>query len=460
MATNRPLADNNPGLPAVPLFFIPARRTRSTTALLAVLFLLCSPGCSSASPADPPLLDERPNAVVIDWNDAAFEAAKAQDDHANGLDVVRVLAMMHVAQHNALGAIDPVFASYAFDAHAPEADPVAAVAAASHGVLSAAFPGERAALDAQLARSLEDVPDGDAEARGVALGEQAAAAILALRQNDGSDTPFVGDYAAGTGPGRYQFTPPFEFAVLPGWRHVRPFALTSPDQFRSAPHPALDSEAYARDFNEVKELGEMNSETRSSEQLGYARFWYEFSEIGWNRIGRTVAAERGLGLQSTARLFALLNMAMSDAYVAGWDSKYHYDFWRPVTAIHEAAGDGNPATEPDPAWEPALMTPPVQDYPSTHSALGNAAATVLASVFGDATPFTFSSASADETMPARSFTGFHQAADENADSRVRGGLHFRFACEAGQRLGDQVAERALAHVLKPLGTAQAATPNG
>ena len=426
-----------------------SRQASRGWALLAVLFLLGWTGCSSATPDDSLSLDELPNEIVLTWNLAALDAAVAHDNHANGLDVVRVIAMMHAAQHDALGAIDPVYRTYAFDGSDPAADPVATVAAASHGVLTDVFPDQRATFDAALARSLEEVPDGDAEERGVTLGAQAAAAILALRQDDGSDTPFVGDYVPGDGPGRYQFTPPFDFAVLPGWRHLRPFALTSPDQFRSVPHPALDSEAYTAAFEEVKALGEMNSPTRSPEQLGYGKFWYEFSEIGWNRIGRVVAAERGLGLQSTARLFALLNMAMSDAYVAGWDSKFHYDLWRPVTAIHAAATDGNPATEADPAWESVLVTPPVQDYPSTHSALGNAAAGVLASVFGDGTAFTFTSPSADPPNAARSFTSFSQAADENADSRVMAGLHFRFACEAGQELGRKVADWAVANYLQP-----------
>ena len=257
---------------------------------------------------------------------------------------------------------------------------------------------------------------------------------------------------AGRGPGRYQFTAPFDFAFVPGWRYLKPFALTRVDQFRSPPHPALDSEAYAADFAEVKAIGGVGSQARSPEQLSYAKFWYELSDIGWNRVARVVAAERGLGLQSTARLFALLNMAMSDAYVAGWDSKYHYDLWRPITAIRAAATDGNPATSADPTWEAALVTPPVQDYPSTHSALGRAAATVLASVFGDETAFTFPSTSADPPNASRSFTSFSQAADENADSRVMGGLHFRFACDAGQELGRQVAVWTLDHYLQPQAT--------
>jgi hypothetical protein len=382
-------------------------------------------------------LDGRSNEVILTWNTVAHDALVAHDEYMNPLAAARLYAILHLAQHDAINGVDPIFESYTLDARDRAADPTAAAAAAAHGILVDLFPAQRARFDEQLALSLREVPPGT-RARGIALGERAAAAILEQRQGDGSDTPIVGDYVPGSGAGKYQFTPPFPFAFAPGWQHVRPFALASADQFRSAPPPALGSSRYAADFNEVKAVGSRDSELRTPDQTAYAKFWYEFSEIGWNRIARTVAAERRLGMQSTARLLALLNMALSDAYVAGWDSKYHYDLWRPYTAIRGADSDGNPLTLPEADWEPAEPTPPVQDYPSTHSALGNAAAAVLGSVFGDATSFSFASPTAEDAAATRSFTSFSQAADENADSRVRAGLHFRFACDAGQELGRQV----------------------
>jgi len=384
-----------------------------------------SPSVAPVSPAD-----ARPNTAILTWNTAARDA------------------LVHLAQHDAVNATAPAFDSYAFDGRDMGADPEAAGAAAAHAVLTTTFPAQQPALDATLAAALAAVPDGDAETRGVALGRQAAAAILALRATDGSDTPIVGDYVPRADPGRYQFTAPFDFAFLPGWRTLRPFALARPDQFRPKPPPALDSKAYADGYAEVKATGQAGSQARTPDQSAYAKFWYEFSELGWNRIARTVAAERSLGLQSTARLFALLNMALSDAYVAGWDAKFHYDFWRPVTAVRAAATDGNPATAPDAAWESAEPTPPVQDYPSTHSALGDAAAEVLASVFGDRTPFTFTSPTADPVNSARSFARFSDAADENAESRVMAGIHFRFSTGAGQDLGRRVGRWTVAHHLR------------
>lgn len=417
------------------------------TFALAWAFLLPT-GCFAHDASDTIPFDARSNEVILTWNTIAHDAGVAHDQYVNPMAMARVFALLHLAQHDAINAVDPAFETYAFGGADTGADPVAAAASAAHAVLAAIFPDQRAVFDEKLTVSLATVADGDARTRGVALGAKAAAAVLALRQNDGSDTPLVGDYVPAKGPGKYQFTPPFDFCAAPGWQLVKPFALDRTDQFRPGPPPALGSEAYAAAFNEVKAIGAKNSETRSPDQLAYAKFWYEFSDIGWNRIARVVATDRGLGLQSTARLFALLNMVMSDAYVAGWDAKFHYDLWRPITAIHAAGEDGNGATAPDPAWEPAMPTPPVQDYPSTHSALGRGAATVLASVFGDQTAFAFTSTSADPAYPSRSFTGFGQAADENADSRVTAGIHFRFATDAGQQLGAEIGRWTLNRYLQ------------
>ncbi len=230
---------------------------------------------------------------------------------------------------------------------------------------------------------------------------------------------------------------------------MQTFGLKQADQFRVAPQPSLDSKVYADGYNEVKQMGDKASKARTADQTTYAKFWYEFSEIGWNRVARVAAQDRKLDLLSTARLFALLNMAMVDSYTAGWDSKFHYNFWRPYTAIRGAETDGNATTSPDANWEPLMPTPPVQDYPSTHSALGNAAATVLAHVLGDQTRFTMTSTTAETPNATRTFGRFSQAANENADSRVRAGLHFRFSCDAGQDLGNKVGKWIIDNHLKP-----------
>jgi membrane-associated phospholipid phosphatase len=304
----------------------------------------------------------------------------------------------------------------------------------------------RATLDATLL----DAGIGAGVDQGKQLGAAAAAAMLAKRADDGSYADEA--YQPGTRPGEYQFTPGFDFAAAPHWRAVTPFALRAPDQFRIAPPPALTSAQYTAAFDEVKATGSIAADAqRSTDQTHYAAYWYEFSDIGWNRVARAVARDKPQDLWQRARTFALLNAAMADAYIAGWDSKFHYNFWRPVTAIRQAADDGNPATIADVTWAPLLVTPPVQDYPSTHSALGAAAATVLAHAFGsDRVSFTIASPSALPAAPSRRFVSLSAAAKENADSRVRGGLHFRFATTAGLQLGEQIGRQAANGLLQPL----------
>ncbi len=386
--------------------------------------------------------------VVQGWSLAAYQAIRAKDGYADPLKASRILAMMHIAMHDAVNAAAPRFAQHVLLARVSGADASVAAAAAAHGVMLAFCPDQKPMLDAELAMVTAEAGRGAEVERGKALGAEAARAVLASRAGDGAEAQLA--YAPQARPGRYQYTPGFDFIVHPQWRNLRPFALRSPSQFRVPAPPALDSLAYGRAFEEVKAFGGKGSTRRSEDGTRFAHFWYEFSDIGWNRIARVVARERDLDLWEAARMFALVNMALADAYVAGWDSKLHHDFWRPVTAIRLAADDGNPATTADAAWEPLLPTPPIQDHPSTHSALGAAAAAVMGGLLGDATPFSLTSTSALPENPIRRFASFSSAARENAESRVMAGLHFRFSCEAGLELGERVGRFTLVNHLKAL----------
>ena len=242
----------------------------------------------------------------------------------------------------------------------------------------AVYPAQQATLDAELATWLATVPNGRGKTKALTLGAKAAAAIVALRQNDGTDVDlFSPYYTPGTQPGDYQFVPPYDFAFAEDFRYATPFGLESAEQFRVPAPPALTSRTYARAYNEVKSVGAINSTTRTTDQSNYANWWYEASEIGWARVARVTTTSEELKLWRAARMFALVNMALYDSYVAGWDSKFHWDFWRPYTAIRAGDTDGNPRTVKDATWKNYLETPPVQDYPSTHSALGAGAAEVL-----------------------------------------------------------------------------------
>lgn len=389
------------------------------------------------------------NDVVLKWNEVAYQAFGGAT-YQHSLMASRVNAMVHIAMHDAINAIHPKYESYAFTGKNENANPIAAAASAAHAVLLHEIPGSKGFLDSALQQTLVDIPEGAAKTNGIKLGKEAGDAILANRANDGS----AGNPAAPVPPslvaGVYQAVPPFNFYFAPYWENVKLFGLEKKDQFRCAPPPALTSEVYTLAFNEVKEKGKKNSAVRTDDQTAYAKYWYEFSEAGWNRVARTVSVDKKLNLHETARLFALVDMALADAYTAGWDSKLHYNLWRPYTAIRNAAKDGNDQTSPDTQWEPEHATPPIQDYPSTHSALGNAAAVVMANILGDATSFTMPSPTTVPAGGTRSFTSFTQAAEENADSRVQAGIHFRFACIAGLALGESIGDWITGNHLRPL----------
>lgn len=390
-----------------------------------------------------------PGDVVLKWNEIAYHAFGGTN-YQHSLMAARINAMVHIAMHDAVNAVHPRYETYAFREININADPIAAAAAAAHAVLIHEVPDRKGYLDSALNETLSGIADGDAKRSGIALGREAGHAILLKRENDGSSGNPVVPVASSLVAGIYQAVPPFNFHFAPYWEDVALFGLLKKDQFRCPPPPDLSSEAYTAAFNEVKEVGKKNSAKRTAEETFYAKFWYEFSEAGWNRVARTVAVTKKLDLHESARLFALVDIAMADAYTAGWDSKLHYNLWRPYTAIRKAESDNNNETTPDAQWEPEQVTPPIQDYPSTHSALGNAAAVVMANILGDATAFTMPSPSAPAAGATRSFASFSQAAKENADSRVRAGIHFRFACDAGLQLGEHIGNYVTTNHLKPL----------
>jgi len=318
-------------------------------------------------------------------------------------------------------------------------------------------------LDAAYAASLGRIPDGGAKMQGITVGRSAGSHLLALRENDGWDKqPFL-DYAypQGTSPGEFRFIPGTNFAILPDWGELPTFALFRPDQFRPGPPYRVDSKKYTEDFNEIKNLGGDGVTTpspRTPEQTQIALFWLENSPLGWNRIARTIAAGRGLGLWETARLLALLNLAMADGYFGNFDTKRYYNRWRPITAIREAATDGNPETNADPTWTSLAPTPPGPEYDSGHALEGGAAAEVMRRFFGsDRIAFTTCSTTLaagstcfDPNSVKRSFTSFSQAAAENALSRILVGYHFRNAINQGLQHGTSIGHHTFVHFLRPL----------
>jgi hypothetical protein len=435
--------------------FLQHRPRRFTTVVAAVLglFALAGHGAPREAKAD----------EVLDWNIVAFEAATAGGQ--NSIVISRTVTMMQLAIHDALNTIEPRYEPYLYQGRTePSAAPAVAIAAAARNVLVEVIPAwgkpeqrakALAIVDSAYNAALAKVPDGAPKDQGSALGQAAAAAMLVARKADGSSVP--PQYTPGTSPGQWRPhpnpappNPPIPDpalaagnwpAMLPQWGKVAPFVLATPWQYRLPGPRTLASTEYAGDYEEVKRMGGKNSTARTVEQSEIARYWYEGSPQGWSRIARVVATQRGLDRWESARLLALVNAAIADGYIAGADARYLHNFWRPVTAIRAGDTDGNEATAADPTWETYLNTPPLPDYPSTHSVAGGAAATVLARFFGsDKVEFTMASGPPFAGI-ARSFRSFSQAAQENADSRIYAGIHFRSACQDGIKLGKQIGRR-------------------
>lgn len=433
---------------------------RRRARLLPLSIALALPGLASAD-------------AVTDWNTTANTVAPRL---GSPQFQARGMAMVHIAVHDALNAIRPRYRSYTGVGPASaDASPDAAVAAAARTTLLGLLPDgsvEEGTVEAAYANALSPIPAGTAKSDGIAAGNAAAAAILALRANDGSANPNR-PYLEPQVPGRYQPTPstpdPANPAVvtpaMQGWADLVPFALRSGDQFRVDPGQIFDltSAAYASNFNQVKALGNalVRGTSPDSRETDIARFWAA-GGFNWNPIARNIVAGLGLDRWQHARLFALMNMAVSDANIAAQDSKYTYKFWRPVTAIRRAAEDGNPATTADPNWVPLVVTPSYPDYPCNLPSGASASAETLRRYFGtDNIPFTREVTvpviplppplAQMPTKPIKfSYTSLSAAANESAISRVYAGIHFHEGCRASVRQARAVAGFVFTHYLKPL----------
>ena len=378
------------------------------------------------------------------------------------------LAMVQGAVYDAVNAIDGGRQPYLV---APQADPSfskdAAVASAAFHVLLGLFPAQQSTLLTQYTESLAAIADDAAKAGGIAVGEATAAAMLAARANDGRFSPFT--VVEGTDPGEWRLGPPQGPAgtvardPAPWVGNVEPFIVPDVEMLRTDGPNALSSPAYADDFNEVKELGSLTSTKRTADETAAAIFWQDSGPAIWNRIYRDLAASADLDVVASARLYAMANLAAADGAIGCWNDKWHWSFWRPITAIHAAAGDGNPATEADPTWVPLfdptvpvsgppLVTPGFPDHPAGHTCISAATVHALKAFFGtDKVSFTaVSNKCSPAPCPSRHFDRFSVALKEIIDARVWGGIHFRTADVQGSVLGQKVAHYLEKHYFQPV----------
>jgi hypothetical protein len=383
--------------------------------------------------------------AVLDWNAIMVGTVSGQNPFAQA----RFGAITQVAVFEAVNAVTGEFRPYLGTITAPPgASAEAAAVAAAHGVLRTYFPGSAASLDAARTASLAAIADGPAKDAGIATGEAAAAALVALRATDGAGSPLP--YTPLSGPGFWQPTPPaFGPAILAHWGHVTPFGIASGDQFRSEPPPALGSWRYARDYHEVRTVGGVDGTARPPDRAAVARYFAVVSALqAWNQAAAQVSAARRRSLSENARGFALLNMAINDGLISSQETKYHYHLWRPVTAIRAGDTDGNPLTTPDPAFTPYIATPAFPSYPSAHASASYAARAVLERLFGRECHAMILSSPAVPGVTLY-YTSFRELTHDIDDARVYGGIHFRFDQEAGEVQGKGVGAYVYRHNLRP-----------
>jgi hypothetical protein len=396
--------------------------------------------------------------IVFEWNQILQDTLPTP----HGVLTPRFFALTHIAMFDAINAIEREFEPYRVRLRHGGGSPEAAAAQAAHDVIVALNPSAAAIYDAALARQLGPDPSGYVR-RGASVGGHVAAEVLAWRQNDGWIVSPFPPYVEPLLPGRWQPTPPNN--PSPTFTHLqsaKPLALLTSTQYLPPPPPTLTSARYAADFNEVKTIGKSDSGSRTAEQTAIARLWAGIASTGmgtatnyggiWNTIVRDVARDRGLSLVEAARLFVLVNVSVHDGLQTAMASKFVYGVWRPVTAVRQADTDLNPATDPDPSWLPLLTTPPYPSYAGNMAVIGAGAARALQLAFGTNDIPVTATWRQSGGLPdvSHQFPGFWEVANEQSESRIYGGIHYRFDQVVSQQIGQSVADFVFGNYMQPL----------
>ena len=370
--------------------------------------------------------------AITDWNEKAV--ALATKHRLLPPQAERVIASVHVAMFDAVNSIEPRYRPY-LGATTPRkgVSKEAAAAVAAGTVLAGLLPEETEALNTAMTSYLATIPQGEAKSEGITIGRDVAARIVAERKSDGSDAPDA--YRPKTRPGVYVPTP---ITASSMWPKVKPFAMTSPSQFRPLPPIALKSEEWAADYNEIKSLGGKFASKRTPRQTEDGHFWLITGPVSYYPILRQLVAAKNMDLVDSARFMALASAAVADAFIAVFDAKYHYDFWRPITAIRNGDIDENPATELDLTWQPIDNTPMHPEYPCAHCISSAAVATVIESVLGTADIPEVSMTSPTAPGVIHRWTNVWAYAEEVALARIYAGFHYQFSTRVGQNMGRDI----------------------
>ena len=403
-----------------------------TAGLALALFAL---GISRAAHAD----------VITDWNDKACTIVGKAGPGSTGH---RMMAIVQVSVFEAVNSIEPRYTPYMAKVAAPAGASIdAVVAAANRAALLELLPGEKAAIEAAYAAAMAKVPDGAAKADGTAVGEKAAAMILARAANDGSNTPE--SYQPHTTPGKYV---PTMIPVFATWGKRTPWIMEKPSQYRPEPPPDLGSETWEKDLREVKMLGAKNSTARTAEQTEIARFWEETRPLIYHPVVRSVANMPGRTVAQNARLYAASTMAIDDALIAVFDAKYTYNFWRPITAARHEHVAGKSKVSADLGWSPFINTPMHPEYPCAHCVSSGALGAVIAAeLAGRAVP-TLSSASPTANGAVREWKSVADFMEEVKMARIYDGVHYRNSTVVGNDMGMKVGALVTQKFAKPVGS--------
>jgi hypothetical protein len=383
--------------------------------------------------------------VVTDWNAATYAVMRAvQVDGAPG---ARALAIVHVSMADAVNTVQNRYTRYAYRGPLqPSASAEVAAASAARTALVALWPAQKARIEETYAAARRAIPDGPAADAGEAIGKEAAEAVLADRANDNSSVPDT--YRPLTSPGVWVPTTP---PLTAQYARVKPWGFERPDQFRPGPPPALASVEYARDYNETKMLGAVGSTARTKEQSDAVKFWSQPNIMeAWHQVSRQLASSQKMGLAECARLFALMTMANANTFIVDWDAKFHYNYWRPVTAIRNGDNDGNDATERDAGWTPLNTTPMHPEYPSQAAILAGAGTAALAAALGGAPNAPVSIADSADPKLTRSLAGVAALAEEQRLVRIWGGIHFRTSLEVSDRMGQAIVKHLAETTYRPV----------
>jgi hypothetical protein len=379
--------------------------------------------------------------VITDWDDKAITLVKPLPNYP----AERIMGMVHCAMFDAVNSIERRYRPYLVQLAAePLASKEAAAATAAAAVLASVDENTAIQAKRELANYLATIPNSTAKSEGIRLGEAIAVKVLEARTNDGADAP--DEYRPRTTPGVYVATP---ILAASTWPSVKPFALTKPNQFRPNPPVPLESKEWARDYNEIKEYGRKASKQRTAEQTEAARFWLMTGPGAYHPFARQLVLAKQMNVLDSARFMTLVAIGLNDAYIAVFDAKYHYNFWRPITAIRNGDIDNNPATEREATWQPIENTPMHPEYPCAHCIVSGTVAGVLKATFGSEDIPEIALTSTTAPGITRRWTNVAAFSNEVANARIWAGFHYRFSTRVGTDMGRAIGDYVVQNAIRP-----------